>query len=180
MATLAIGVLVGVALVELAVVLQTNSAPYTVTGERSFSTTTITVTQTLLPRTSQLGVEHGYVEIGGTTLLVEIADEPDELGRGLSGRQTLAPGWGMLFVFDKPGRHSFWMYGMLFPLDMIWFDKEGKVVHIVTNAQPCPQQGQCPSYTPELEALYVLEVSAGFASEQNITVGMSAEIYLRR
>lgn len=122
------------------------------------STITLTATRTILQKPSQASVDHVYVELGGTTLLVEIADQPEEHGRGLSGRQSLSQGWGMLFIFDKPGRYSFWMYGMLFSLDIIWLDKEARAVHLVTEAQPCPQQGQCPAYSPESEALYVLEI----------------------
>lgn len=171
-ATLTIGFLVGAALVGLQIKPMTTLT--------STSSITVTTTQTLLPKQPQAGLDHGYIEIAGSTLPVEIADESHEHGTGLSGRQSLSQGWGMLFIFDKPDRYSFWMYGMMFSLDIIWLDKEGKVVHIVTDAQPCPQQGPCQSYTPGSEALYVLEVSSGFASQQNITVGMSAAIYLRQ
>ena len=37
---------------------------------------------------------------------------------------------GMIFVFTDPGLYSLWMLNMQFPLDMIWFDQDGNVVHI--------------------------------------------------
>jgi len=45
---------------------------------------------------------------------------------------------GMIFVFDEPGFHSLWMLNMQFPLDMIWFDSDGKVAYIEKNVPPNP------------------------------------------
>ena len=120
--------------------------------------------------------EHPWVRLGGEVVYVEIADDPVERGRGLSGRGRLSDGWGMIFIFEKPGRYSFWMYGMLFPLDIIWIDENGVVVYIVENAQPC--DGVCESYVPDIDALYVLEVRAGFAEDAGIAKGDLVEISL--
>jgi len=141
-------------------------------------TTTVTVSQASSAEMKPVEVEHGYVEFDGVTILVEISDEPDERARGLSGRSSLRPGWGMIFVFEASGIYSFWMYGMLFPLDIIWLDEEGRVVYIVADAQPCLTQGDCLSYTPESEAVYIIEAESGFTRRHNITVGSQARIYL--
>ncbi len=117
-----------------------------------------------------------HVRLGGTVVYVEIADDPIERGKGLSGREGLQEGWGMLFIFEEPGRYSFWMYGMLFPLDIIWIDERGLVVYLVEKAQPCVDK--CVSYFPESDALYVLEVRAGFAEEYNVVRGDLVEISL--
>ncbi|GBC70096.1 hypothetical protein HRbin01_01804 [archaeon HR01] len=109
------------------------------------------------------------VIIGGRRVYVEIADEPVERGRGLSGRDMLAEGWGMLFIFERPGRYAFWMYQMRFPLDIIWIDMSGEVVYIVEDAQPCGNV--CISYEPPKESMYVLEVAAGFVRETGLKVG---------
>ena len=98
------------------------------------------------------------------------------MGGGLSGRENLSDGWGTLFIFEKPGRYSFWMYGMLFPLDIIWIDENGVVVYIVENAQPCVNV--CMTYEPDTDALYVLEVRAGFAEDTGIVEGELVEISL--
>lgn len=68
----------------------------------------------------------------------------------------------MVFVFDTPAIHSFWMKNTLIPLDIVWIDEKHTVVHIVT-AQPCKTKS-CPIYTPETSAKYVLEVNAGMAA----------------
>ncbi|MEM4303478.1 MAG: DUF192 domain-containing protein [Candidatus Caldarchaeum sp.] len=102
---------------------------------------------------------------------VEVADTPEKRALGLSGKDMLPEGWGMLFVFEKPGRYSFWMYGMRFPLDIIWVGEDGRVVYVVENAQPCPVNGVCQPYEPSEDALYVVEVNAGFLKKYQIGVG---------
>lgn len=119
------------------------------------------------------------VSFGNVEILVEVADTQQEQAQGLSDRDMLPEGWGMLFVFDRPGRHSFWMYRMRFPLDIIWIGENGKVVHLVENAQPCPANGPCPPYDPPEDALYVVEVNAGFAEKHGVHVGSVVQIHFR-
>jgi uncharacterized membrane protein (UPF0127 family) len=108
------------------------------------SQTTITKATEVIPDT--LTSKGPYVIIAGVRLSVEVADTPAERGRGLSGREMLPENSGMLFVFDTPGRYGFWMYGMKFPLDIIWIDESLRVVYFVENAQPCVNI--CETYEP--------------------------------
>jgi uncharacterized membrane protein (UPF0127 family) len=115
-----------------------------------------------------------YVIIAGVRLSVEVADTPSKRGRGLSGREMLPENSGMLFVFDTPGRYGFWMYGMKFPLDIIWIDERLRVVYFVENAQPCVNI--CETHEPPADALYVLEVNAGFVKKYGLKVGDVVEL----
>ena len=58
--------------------------------------------------------EDGIVtmELGDVYVEAEIALTPDEHQRGLSGRETLNDGEGMLFIYTKPGYYNFWMPAM--------------------------------------------------------------------
>ncbi len=61
---------------------------------------------------------------------------------------------------------------MQFPLDMIWFDQDGKVVHIEKNVPPCKaalEIATCQSIIPDAEAVYILEVTSGFVDKNKIT-----------
>src|SRR3989304_6446445 len=69
------------------------------------------------------------VVIAGTTINVEIAQTEAEREQGLSGHKPLADDEGMLFIFDKPGYHGFWMKDMLFSIDIIWISADKKIVH---------------------------------------------------
>ena len=139
--------------------------------------TTVTDTTTAYPRT-EAGEEYGVVILNGIQLLVEIADTPSERARGLSGRESLKPGWGMLFIFPEEGIYSFWMYGMKFPLDIIWIDSEGIVVYMIENAPPCREAWSCRAYTPDKPAQYVLEVEAGFVERADVKLGDKVLILL--
>lgn len=101
----------------------------------------------------------------------EIADSESKQMRGLMYRHSL--GWksGMLFIFDKEARYSFWMKNMSIPLDIIWIGGNKKIVDITKNVLPCKEQGECGSIIPALEVKYVLEVNSGFAEQNKIKVG---------
>jgi len=122
--------------------------------------------------------EHGVVVANGLRVIVEIADTAPERRRGLSGRDGLEPGFGMLFIFPSEGVYSFWMYRMKFPIDMIWMDSGGRVVYIVEDAQPCGDSLVCPVYTPDKPAKYVLEVNAGFVKMADLKLGDVVTILL--
>ena len=93
---------------------------------------------------------------------LEIASTPEERTQGLMFRTELEG--GMLFVFDHPGRHPFWMKNTLIPLDIIWMDEDKEIVFISRNVQPC-KVDPCEVIDPGADASYVLEVNAGMASD---------------
>lgn len=110
------------------------------------------------------------ITLSGTRIAVEIVDTPATRRQGLSDRRELASGAGMLFVFEKPDYHGFWMKNMRFPLDIIWFSEQRKAVDMVTFAKP---ESASPKkiYSPREKALYGLEVNAGFVKEEGIVRG---------
>ena len=63
-----------------------------------------------------------FVEIAGELFEVEIAQSPDAMQIGLSGRPYMADSSGMLFVFEMRGMHNIWMKDMELPLEFVWFD----------------------------------------------------------
>jgi uncharacterized membrane protein (UPF0127 family) len=101
--------------------------------------------------------------IGDTTLLVEIADDIQERSQGLSGRTSLQPNTGMLFLFEEPVLASFWMKDMNFALDFLWI-ADGVVVDVTENVPP-PEDGNLPTYRPNQPVDMVLEVNAGWVEE---------------
>ncbi len=101
---------------------------------------------------------------------VELARTHQERSTGLMGRESLDKDEGMLFFFDKEGRHSFWMKNTLTPLDIIWIDSNKEVIFISKNTQPC-KTDFCPTITPDKKAKYVLEINGGTADEIGLAVG---------
>src|SRR3989344_4633932 len=66
-------------------------------------------------------------------VLVELAQTPAAQQQGLSGRKSLGANQGMLFIFPQDEARQFWMKEMNFPLDIIWLNKEGKIMGLATN-----------------------------------------------
>ena len=128
-----------------------------------------------LPSDSKLeSVEfpRGTIMLDEVPIEVQIADTEPRRVRGLMFQDQLPLDQGMIFVFQEPGLYSLWMLNMQFSLDMIWFDHEGKIVHIEKDVPPCKTVVEittCQSIVPEGEALYVLEVTSGFIDQNNIT-----------
>jgi uncharacterized membrane protein (UPF0127 family) len=98
---------------------------------------------------------------------VEIADDEAGRERGLMFRAHLDEDAGMIFVFGAARVVYFWMKNTKIPLDMIFADRDGKVVGIVAEAKPYSEQ----SVGPDLPAQYVLEVNGGFCRRHGVAVG---------
>jgi hypothetical protein len=98
------------------------------------------------------------ITINNKAFDLEIADTKEKMDKGLSGRASLATSTGLLFVFDKPGVYSFWMKEMNFPIDIIWLDKNKKILGVTKNLSPSsyPQVFYSPTSTS-----YALEVNTG-------------------
>ena len=122
----------------------------------------------------------GMIKIDDVVLEVQIADTDPRRTRGLMFQDELPYDEGMLFVFDGLGPRSIWMLNMQFPLDVIWIDSDGNVVHIEKDVPPCKtalETVTCPSYKGNNnDAKYVLEVTAGFIDKFNITEDSQIEI----
>lgn len=109
-----------------------------------------------------------FNNIGGTTATINnhsynllIANDEKSRQIGLSNRKSLDKNTGMLFIFPKKDKYSFWMKNTQIPLDMIWIN-DNKIVYIVKKAPPMAgKDGNLPIYTPTSDANYVLEVNGG-------------------
>jgi uncharacterized membrane protein (UPF0127 family) len=90
---------------------------------------------------------------------LEVADTDSERLLGLGERDRLAARQAMLFLFEHPDYHGFWMKGMRFPLDMV-FLRAGSVVSV--------ERGIAPDDTriarPTGPADQVIEMNAGEAA----------------
>lgn len=131
-------------------------------------TSILVLALSFLNKNKQDKIAPKILKIGGITLNIEVANTDAERVQGLSGRSGLSENGGMLFVFDNEGYYGFWMKDMNFPIDMAWLDKNKQIINIESNISPAtyPQV-----FNPPAPSLYVLEVSAGFLSKNNIKIG---------
>jgi hypothetical protein len=101
---------------------------------------------------------------------LKIADTAKKRQKGFQGRRSLDKEKGMLFIFEKEDFHSFWMKNTFIPLDIIWLNKNLKVVHIAFDVRPC-KNSSCHIITPDKKAFYVLEINGGMAQEIGLEKG---------
>ena len=92
-------------------------------------------------------------------------------------RDNLPSDHGMLFVYPTPAREAYWMYNCKIPLDMIWLDREGKVLEVVQSAPPCAgPPARCPAYGGHELASFVLELGSGQAKTHGVAAGKQVRL----
>jgi uncharacterized membrane protein (UPF0127 family) len=98
---------------------------------------------------------------------LEIADSEYERQLGLMNRKSMEENQGMLFIFQYERLQSFWMRNTLIPLDMMFVNKDNKIITIHKNTKTLSAQ----SYPSTAPAIYVVEVVGGFTDKYNIVIG---------
>ena len=103
---------------------------------------------------------HLWLHDGEQLIRAEIAADDQSRARGLMYRPWLAPGTGMIFLFDPPQPVTFWMKNTLIPLDIRYYDKAGNLTayHLAT---PCLHE-PCAHYPGRGNVAYVLETRARY------------------
>ena len=104
---------------------------------------------------------------GSAVFTVELAATPQARARGLMHRRTLPRGSGMLFVYPRPQRVTFWMKNTLIPLDLVFADATGTVRHVHHMARP-HDETPIPGGGP---VRFVLEINGGLARDMGLTPG---------
>ncbi len=98
---------------------------------------------------------------------VELALTSAQHAQGLMFRRQMAGDAGMLFIYPSQRMRYMWMKNTLIPLDMLFIDKSGRVVHLVERAVPKSLQ----TISSNEPVLAVLELNGGTASRLNLGIG---------
>lgn len=105
---------------------------------------------------------------------VELADTPSKAELGLMYRKGLPEGDGMWFIFGEDAERAFWMKNVIFPLDIIFIDKNFSILKIAKMVPPCIQE-PCPRYYSSAPARYVLEVPGGYCERKGVKEGQKVK-----
>lgn len=104
-----------------------------------------------------------------------IADEFSEQQKGLMfvTAEQMAPlpdgsDRGMIFVFERDQRSSFWMRNTIIPLDIAYVDVNGVIVGMHTMA---PFDERYNAYPPDSDYRYAIEVNANRWSQLGVAKG---------
>lgn len=120
--------------------------------------------QSLPPETLHIRKADGTL----VTVQVEVARTPEQHAIGMMYREEVPAGTGMLFV-NLPGgaEGGVWMKDTYVPLDIVFVDKDGKIVKIHENAAAC-DMAQIPGGPG---AYAILELPAGAVDAYGLAEG---------
>jgi len=97
----------------------------------------------------------------------EVADSKQEQIRGLSGRDVLREGTGMIFDFGEEVQPMMWMKDMRIALDFVWIRSDGQIVGFTQGVTP----DTYPRTFSSPEAVrFVLEVPSGWVERNGVQV----------
>jgi len=105
-------------------------------------------------------------------IAVEIAERPKERARGLMFRKSMPEDRGMIFLFNEPDVHQFWMHNTCLPLDMLFVDDDGFIVGIAENVPTLNDDER----TVGCASRYVVETNAGWTRKNGVRAGQKMTI----
>lgn len=115
---------------------------------------------------------HTDLHLGDGVFAARIAKTQAERDKGLSGTGSLGEDQALLLIYDKDGKWPISTKEMKYSIDIVWLDKDKKVVYIVKNATP--ESYPYEVFTPKDDARYVVEVVAGTVGKKAININGDA------
>lgn len=108
----------------------------------------------------------------GKSIAVELAVTPGERERGLMFRRSLPPDYGMLFVFPREQRLSFWMKNTFVDLDILFIGSDKRITALHHDV-PRTEEGASDAQVAVRGGVgrYVLELPAGTARRLGLSRG---------
>jgi len=114
----------------------------------------------------KISIQRGPEQIAVFT--VETVSEQKAMQKGLAERSSIHGDCGMLFILDSSRTHFFWMKGMEFAIDILFFSKDKTLIEIMPGLLPCVE---CPKHKAPEGTTYALEIKAGMADIFGIKTG---------
>jgi len=107
-------------------------------------------------------------KISGIPLSLKVSSTQDSITRGYRDLPEPKSGEGMLFVYEDETPLEFWMKGVDYPLDIMFFDSNMNLIEYMTM-EPCRdlRDQDLPKYKCKKPARFAVEVPGGWC-ENNI------------
>ena len=103
---------------------------------------------------------------GMHVIQAELASTPTQQMVGMMHRHTMGANEGMLFVYDEPAAHCFWMRNTLLPLTIAFIGDDGRIVHLA-DMKPLDESSHC---TP-VPVRFALEMNQGWFAKRGMKKG---------
>jgi uncharacterized membrane protein (UPF0127 family) len=112
------------------------------------------------------------IKVGELTVRMQLAVHDAELARGLMGRRDLGQDEGMLFVFPRGDRRSFYMRNTPTPLDIGYFTSDG-VLREIYPMQPFDETSIASRSTA---IQFALEMNQGWYARHAMRPGAQLDL----
>ena len=112
------------------------------------------------------------IRVGDKPVRLQIAVREEEMQKGLMERRDLGKDEGMLFVYNRPQRMSFWMRNTPTPLDIGFFDQAGKLLEIY----PLHPFDETAVGSKNTQLLMALEMNQGWFRENGVKPGAQIDL----
>ena len=106
------------------------------------------------------------------TYTVEVVKSQRDQEVGLMYRKILNEKTGMLFIFKKEKKATFWMKNTYIPLDILFIKEDGTIDSIKFNTEPLKTK----RIQSKGKIIAVLEINAGEAKKFNFDINSIVEI----
>ncbi len=119
------------------------------------------------PTNAQPKLQTLKLYVGAETVTAELAMTQIQVATGMMFRKDMAENDGMLFVFARPHRTSFYMKNTTVPLTAAYIDSEGTILEL-HDLKPLEET---PVEAASDKIQYVLEMKQGWFKRHNISPG---------
>jgi uncharacterized protein len=106
------------------------------------------------------------LQAGLYKITAEVAANQASRQLGLMHRNFMPTDEGMLFVFEYPATHCFWMRNTRIPLAIAFIADDGKIVNI-EEMKAMTENNHCPSKPVR----FALEMNQAWFAKRNISAG---------
>jgi len=118
------------------------------------------------------GFDRARVNIAATagkTIAIRayVATTQKQRAQGLMNVRAMGPNEGMLFIYSSAAAINMWMKNTYIPLDMLFADTQGRIVHMHAGAVP----HDTTIISSVEKAMLVLELNAGSIEAFGIEIG---------
>ena len=114
------------------------------------------------------GLPTVQVWLGTNQMTAEVVRTMEEIHTGMMFRTSIGEDQGMLFVFGRPHRASFWMKNVSVPLSCAYLDPDGRILEI-HDLEPGEET---PVYARSSRVQFVLETGRGWFERRRVQPGM--------
>jgi len=112
------------------------------------------------------------IAVGGRTVRLQLAVRLPEMQRGLMERRDLGRDDGMIFVYERPQRLSFWMRNTPTPLDIGFFRPDGTLAEVY----PLHPFDETPVASRGEDLQYAVEMNQGWFREHGVRPGARLDL----